>query len=108
MIDTRKLERQADLLIKANKQMVFRLLLSNGSMIERRISPVIVNSKVKCYRDQKLLYKPISGIIENIQNVSLKSLRLIYNIENNSIKIDGNPVKHVIVELLKTNYQVVN
>lgn len=107
MIDIREYERKANVLINKCKPMKFRLILSNGNMIERRINPIIVGSKVKCYRDQKILYKPISDAIDNLQTVSINSLRLLQNVENKSIKVDGNPVKHVIIELLKMNYEII-
>ena len=64
--------------------------------------------RIKCYRDQKNVYKPIKGIIENIQTVPIKSLRMLQSVETNSIKVEGNPVKNVIIELLKMKYEVIN
>lgn len=108
MIDIREFEHKADLLIATNKPMKFRLILQNGNMVERIISPVFVGNIIKCYRDQKNVYKPIKGIIENIQTVPIKSLRMLQSVENNSIKVEGNPVKNVIIELLKMKYEVIN
>lgn len=108
MIDIREFEHKADLLISTNKPMKFRLLLQNGNMVERVISPVFIGSNIKCYRDQKKVYKSTEGIIENIQTVPIKSLRILQSVENNSIKVEGNPVKNVIIELLKMKYEVIN
>lgn len=106
MVDTREFERKADLLVNAKSSMKFRLILSNGNLIERIISPIMVGNTIRCYRDQKIVYKPINPI-EDIQIISTKSLRLIQNIENPSIRSEGNCVKHIIIELLKMKYEVI-
>ena len=108
MIDIREFEHKADHLINTNKPMKFRLILQNGNMVERIISPVFVGNIIKCYRDQKKVYKSANGIIENIQTVPVKSLRILQNVENHSIKVEGNPVKNIIIELLKMKYEVIN
>lgn len=108
MKDTRILEKRADALIKRNKQLNFRYLLANGTMIERVIKPVRPTPKsYMLYRDIRKFYKPKKGKIEDISTVNTKSLRKIESVEMPSRSEQGNTVKDLIISLLDMGYIVV-
>lgn len=109
MIDTRIIEKKASELVNLNQLLIFRLLLPNGNMIERRITPVIPagNSHI-VYRDHKYVYKGNKEPITDIHTVDLRTLRKIESIEMPSRSSQNGIIKHTIENLLKMNYEVVN
>lgn len=105
MKDIRILEKKADDLINQNRQLVFRYLLANGTLVERIIKPVKPNRKDPIiYRDIRRFFKAKEGKISNPITVNTKSLKKIDAIEMPSKSESGNTIKSTIVSLLDMGY----
>lgn len=104
MIDTRINERKADALISSQRQLTFRLLISNKKMVEHIITPVILPNEI-IYRDKKNIYLGKGGKDISI-NSNKNELCLLDSRDEASHKGKGNTIKNLIIELLKMGYQV--
>ncbi len=105
MKDTRIIEKKADELINQNRQLVFRYLLANGTLVERIIKPVKPNRRDPIvYRDIRRFFKPKKGKILDVSTVNTKSLKKIESVEMPSKSQSGNTIKSTIVSLLETGY----
>lgn len=104
MIDTRINERKADELISSQRQLTFRLLISNKKMVEHIITPVILPNEI-IYRDKKNIYLGKVGKDISI-NSNKNELCLLDSRDEASHKGKGNTIKNLIIELLKMDYQV--
>lgn len=106
MRDIRIFEKKADELIKENRELRFRLLLANGTLVERIIKPVKPNTKDPIiYRDIRRFFKPKKGKILDAKTVNTSSLRKIESVEMPSRSQVGNTIKGVIVSLLENGYE---
>lgn len=105
MKDTRVLEKKADELIKQNRQLVFRYLLTNGTLVERTIRPVKPNQKDPIiYRDIRKFFKAKKGKITDPVTVNIKSLKKVEAVEMPSKSESGNTIKSTIISLLDMGY----
>jgi hypothetical protein len=109
MIDTRIIEKKAAELANQNQVMTFRLLLPNGNMIQRKITPVIPRGDgFIIYRDHKDVYKGINQPISDIQNVDLRTLWKIESTEMPAYSSENGTIKHCIENLLKMNFELID
>ena len=105
MKDTRIFEKQADKLIEENRQLRFRLLLANGTLVERVIKPIKPNKKSPIiYRDIRRFYKAKKGKILDAATVNTKTIKKIESVEMPSKTQVGNTIKSTIVSLLDMGY----
>lgn len=105
MKDIRKLEKKADDLIAQNRQLVFRYLLANGTLVERIIKPVKPNkNNPTLYRDIRRFFRPKKGKIIDVATVNTSSLQKVDTIEMPSKSEVGNTIKSTITSLLDMGY----
>lgn len=105
MKDTRIVEKKADDLIKQNRQLVFRYLLENGTLVERVIKPVKPNRKDPIiYRDIRKFFKAKNGKISDPATVNTKTLKKVESVEMPSKSESGNTIKSTIISLLDMGY----
>lgn len=108
MRDIRKLEKEAEKIIRKNETMKFRLLLKNGDLAERVIKPVKSSSSSSVvYREIRNFYKPKKDKIEDVKNISKNNLKRINSIEMSSSNESGDRIHGLVISLLEMGYELI-